>query len=373
LVLIKKSVDDSDSFSPETFPAYFPGNEEAFQIFSFSDYVTTLQAERLCKTIDPVPFRSPSGATTDFGITGIAAKGYNWQVPFVQCDSRRCTEDGQDAVPFCEYLALGLASSATSDHVGMAQAIAFRDYIYQRYPQLANKAELPFGFNFVQMFGSDQDVATYVTSSEYDNAENPKLALAVVFDGTDDTYNFTYKIRVNSTGHNSPEDAERPGWPTTPPTDKKFEHYAKNDENTCPIVEGTAELGPYHNSCTGQYIYNGFLTIQRLIHDFIMNYTGARENGFYVAEHGVQYSPFPSPGYEEDGFYAAVAGRFLVPMGIHAYEHVQTSSELTLLRLRACSILCDAWDSLSCRGHPSIHCSREATQTKGVDENDERR
>lgn len=269
-----------------------------------------MQAKRKCKEIEP-HFRSPSGATKDFGITGIEMNGFNWQVPFVLCDSRLCTEDGQDAVPFCQYLALGLAASDESDGVGWDQAVAFREYIYNRYPQLANKTELPFGFDFIQLFTSENDVVTNVTSEAYENVDVPKLALAVVFDGTDESYNFTYKIRVNSTGFNAPEDTARPGFPTTPPTDKNFEHYAKEDLNSCPLIDGTAEMGPYRNSCTGQYVYNGFLTTQRLVHDFIMDHTGSKAKGYYVSEHGVQYSPFPSPQYEEDGFYAAIAGKFL--------------------------------------------------------------
>jgi hypothetical protein len=90
-----------------------------------------------------------------------------------------------------------------------------------------------------------------------------------------------------------------------------FESFAKDDEFTCPeIVGGTPVLGDYSYSCTGQYMYNGVLTTQRLVHDFIMVETGAKDKGYFVAEHGVKFAPFPSPEFVENGFYAAIAGKF---------------------------------------------------------------
>jgi hypothetical protein len=294
LVSIKKSVDGRDNFAPEIAPAYFPGDEASFTIFSFTDYVK---------------HRSPSGATTDYEITGIPMKGFSWEAPFVKCDSRLCKEDGQDAVSFCEHLSLGLAPSSSSDLVEMKQAQKFQDHIYKRYPVLRNKEDLQFDFDFVRIFKSDEVIEDYVSASEYKYAENSKIAVAVVFDGTDQSINYNYKLRVNSTGFNAPEDSSRPGFPTTLPTDKNFEHYAKNDNNTCPLLPGTAEFGPYRSSCTGQYYaYDGALTVQRLIHAFIMNATGSKEKGRYVAEHGAQYASFPSVEYEEDGFYEAITG-----------------------------------------------------------------
>ena len=65
-------------------------------------------------------------------------------------------------------------------------------------------------------------------------------------------------------------------------------------------------MGPYTQSCTGRYIYNGALTIQRLVHDFIISESGARDNGYYVAENGVQFVAFPYKSYVENGFYAQI-------------------------------------------------------------------
>ena len=348
-------MEDSDSFAPETVPANFPTNYDAVKIFSFSDYVTALQAERICQEVEPIPYVSRPGATTDFVISGIAFKGYNWQVPFVQCDSNLCSEDGQDAVPFCNYLSLGLAPSSASDQVGMDQAMDFANYVYDRYPQLRNKTQLPFDHDFILLFASDDDVETYVTSEYYEEAEKPKLALSVIFDGTDPTANFTYKIRVNSTGFNAPEDSARPGFATTPPTDKKFEHYAKNDNSTCPIFDGTPEFGPYQSSCTGKYIYNGFLTTQRLVHDYIIDRSGAEAKGYFVSEHGVQYAPFPSFEYIENGFYEAIAGT----NSTEKRDEFRITVNLTCLCVVRfyCTSLYHAGTSLpsSCNG--SLHCS----------------
>ena len=264
-------------------------------------------------------------------ISGIYGQGYHWQVPFVKCDSRLCTEDNQDAYTLCEYHALGIAPLLETDEIGKQQANEFRNYIYERYPQLLRisngndnqddndnegSRNMPFNFDFIQMFNSDKDIEKYVSSNNY----KPKLALAVIFDGISDypTINYNYKIRLNSTNFNSPEDEARPAIPTTPPTNIKLDTYAVNDDSTsCGLLDGTSFLGPYQNSCTGQYIYNGALIIQRLVNDFIIHTTqqeqqqqGAANDEdsayYYVSEHGVQYAPFPTKEYEENGFYAAI-------------------------------------------------------------------
>ncbi|KAG7367343.1 ABC-2 family transporter domain containing protein [Nitzschia inconspicua] len=307
LVLIKNAVEDSESFAPVTVPDTFPDNSDSLILFSFTDYVTTLQAERKCVASPSIPWRSSSqGSDSSLSITGIFNKGYNWQVPFVKCDSRLCREDGQDALPFCEFLALGVAPSSEDDTVGLEQAEAFRDYIYNEYPVLLDSDAMPFDFEFVQMFESDQAVEQFVQSKNY--GDDFKLAISVVFDGTSDpTINYNYKLRVNSTGFNSPEDQGRPATTTTPPTDQLFETFAQTDSESCPnLVGGTPDMGPYSQSCTGRYIYNGALTIQRLVHDFIISESGARGNGYYVAENGVQFVAFPFKSYVENGFYAQI-------------------------------------------------------------------
>lgn len=307
LVLIKMSVENSPSFAPVTVPEFFPDNSDSLKFFSFTDYVTTLQAERKCVASPSIPWRSSeAGDDSSLSITGIFNKGYNWQVPFVKCDSRLCKEDGQDALPLCEFLALGIAPSSEDDTAGLEQAEAFRDYIYNRYPVLLDAEAMPFEFEFVQLFDSDQAVEQFVQSEGY--GDDFKLAMAVVFDGASDpTINYNYKLRVNSTGFNSPEDEARPATTTTPPTDQLFETLARTDSESClDAVGGTPEMGPYTQSCTGRYIYNGALTIQRLVHDFIIEESGARDNGYFVAENGVQFVSFPFKSYVASGFYAQI-------------------------------------------------------------------
>lgn len=305
LVLIKMSVENSENFAPEFVEADLPTGNDALKIFSFTDYVTSLQADRKCAVVGPAPWLADADSS-GLSITGIFNAGYNWQVPFVKCDSRKCTAEGEDALPFCEYLALGVAPSTENDTVGLAQADAFRDYIYARYPVLLDGDAMPFSFPFVKEFPSNQAMEDYVQSPEY---VNPKLALGVVFDGASDpTINYNYQIRVNATGYNSPELEGRPATVTTPPTDQLFTTLARTDSESCPdLVGGTPDQGPYSWSCTGQYIYNGALTIQRLVHDFILQDTGAADNGYFVADHGVQFVSFPTKAYTENGFYASIA------------------------------------------------------------------
>lgn len=314
LLLIKNAVKDTDGFKAELVEAKFPANSDVLSTFSFSDYVVALQAKRFCQDFSFRDFEVKR-------ITGMPIKGVNFetgsfgtnnQVPFVKCDSRLCGDDGEDALKYCEYLGLGVAASSITDEVGLAQAKAFQEYVYSRFPVLepSNTTTLPFDFEFVQLYESDEALEDYVKSDGY---RNPKLAMGVVFDGTDVSIDYSYKIRVNSTGFNAPEDTGRPVTVTTPPTDKKFETFARDDMQSCPeIVGGTPDTGPYSSSCTGRYIYNGALVLQRLVNDFIMVESGARDNGFYVADHGVRFAPFPSREYTISGFFASIAGEFLV-------------------------------------------------------------
>jgi hypothetical protein len=302
LVLIKSSVQNTEGFSSEIIPAYYPGNQDTWIPFTFTDYVTAMQAERFCKKYE---YSDPDG-DDEYVITGIAYQGWDWPVPFVKCDSRKCEEAGVNASDYCEYFALGLVASTEADVAGKAQAEAFGEYIMERYPQLDTSAK-KFNFDFIQYFESDAEVESYVKQSEY--TSGPKLAMAIVFDGTDSTVNYNYRLRVNSTNFNAPENEGRPATSTTPPTGKKFSTYAKLDEE-CPTIDGAPELGNYGSSCTAQYIYNGALPLQRLIGDWIMTETGAKSKGYYVAEHGVQYASFPSIEYKENGFYAAIAGKY---------------------------------------------------------------
>jgi ATP-binding cassette subfamily A (ABC1) protein 3 len=82
-----------------------------------------------------------------------------------------------------------------------------------------------------------------------------------------------------------------------------FAHYAKKEINAGCAHLGALPQGPHQFTCTGQYVLNGFLTMQRFLHDWIMVDTGATETGLFVAEHGVKFAPFPSKPYDAEGFY----------------------------------------------------------------------
>jgi hypothetical protein len=103
-----------------------------------------------------------------------------------------------------------------------------------------------------------------------------------------------------------------------PPTDQEFESFAKNDFS-CPEDEngGVPSQGFYQSSCTGQYLYNGILTFQRLVGDYILNATGA-DTVFPVARNGARFVQFPTPEYEDAGFFADIAdfGPLLVTLGL---------------------------------------------------------
>lgn len=388
LVWIKISFQDSASFAPVEVPENFPTDNDALRIFTFTDYVTALQADRQCVAGVPgfdFPWSAGGGPPTaralqstpcqdnileapacklggicecedlvnspestgcggvlksDFGnspmdeicplycgvcsegedgpsmpdlkktsidISGITNGGKNWQVPFVRCDSRYCKETGKDALPFCQYLALGVAPSTKDDAAGLEQAQAFRDFIYERYPVLLDGTSLPFDFEFVQMMESNEEVDKYVKSEEY-GWDGPKLALVVVFDGqSDPTINYNYAIRANATGFNSPEDEARPVTITTPPTNRVVKSSARIDDESCPDeLGGTPDIGPDKDRCTVRYATNGVLTVQRLVHDFIIADSGAASAGYSVSEGGVQFVPFPSKSFMASGFYAAI-------------------------------------------------------------------
>ena len=302
LVAIKVNLEDSPGFSPETVEAQFPDNTQTVIPLSFTDYVTAMQAERICEP-------SLSG----FGITGMPdpAGYYVWQVPFVKCDSRRCKEVGEDAATkYCEYQVLGVAPMNEGDAVGKARAESFRDYVYSTYPVLTNASAVHFDYPFVKEFNSNDAIQSYVTSKDYGSEGFPKLGLAVVFQEGSSEKDYAYTIRVNSTNYNSPENEGRPAATTTPNTAIVLDSYAKTD-SVCTPEGGTPYLGPLQNSCTGQYIYNGALIIQRLIGDWIISDSGASDAGYGVSESGVQFVSFPSKEYVENGFYSTIAGKTL--------------------------------------------------------------
>jgi len=267
----------------------FPSDSETLIPFSFADYVTALQAKRLCEfNLSNLKYRTP------FGITGITG---DWSVPFVQCDSRQCEQIGQDAMQFCEYRMIALAPKND-------ETVKFKEWIYFHHPAL--ETTLPFSFDFVQIFQTEEEIESYIKSPDYGNPDLPKIGGAIVIHSGAPSYK--YSIRVNSTNFNKPEEVGRPAAATTPSTFRLLETFAKSPEDVCVPQPVTSYLGKWNNYCTGQYIYNGAITLQRLVDDWIIyDSIGDADK---VAENGVSFGTFPLWNSADDGF-ASISGKHI--------------------------------------------------------------
>ena len=98
---------------------------------------------------------------------------------------------------------------------------------------------------------------------------------------------------------------------TTPPTNVIFRNFKKNDFD-CVTIDGGGQpiTGPIDESCTARYIYNGALTIQRLVQDYILWEATDGDMSYSVAEGGVGYISFPTLPYTDAGFFGAIACKF---------------------------------------------------------------
>ena len=300
IVAIKNSVDVDGG---QTLKAFLPQDVHTLIPLSYEDYMQAIQAQRVCS--------KPPNSSDALMISGMVQGGYNWQVPFVRCDVRRCESLGQDAHPFCEYSILAVSGSSEDDDGGRRRAEEFQTYMYDRWPFLLKTREgtivqegRPFPFEFVKIFSGSKDMEAYLLRDDYGSVGVPKIGMGVVFDG-DDPNHFKYWLRQNSTGMNAPESESEtlPVVQTTPSTNKLFNDFARNDIDTCRRLPGDPNYGDFQDSCTGQYFYNGVIATQRLVGDFILNQTGAEAAGVFVADGGVGYVPFPSKEYVDLGFF----------------------------------------------------------------------
>jgi len=173
--------------------------------FSFQDYVTAIQAKRVC-IVDP----NANQFDKIFGLASLVISGINyndWPVPFVFCNSYACKDRGEDATNYCTYKTLAI-STMNGSAEEMERMERFKDYVETRYPQITN-TNLPFDYDFIQTFDNNDKLTSYVSSDTYGEFVNgkyrPKIAIAVVFDGADDDKSYDYTIRTNSTNFNSEE------------------------------------------------------------------------------------------------------------------------------------------------------------------------
>ena len=179
--------------------------------FSFHDYVTALQARRVC-IANPAPIL----IQLLFGLPSLVISGissYDWPVPFVYCSSYKCQFDGEDATKYCTFRTLGVAPLHSASTVGVNSGYErmrrFKNYTESNFPQLTDKSMLPFDYDLIQVFESNEELQSYVTSDHYgdwiEGVYQPKIAIAVVFDDGEDEKSYNYTIRVNSTNYNSAE------------------------------------------------------------------------------------------------------------------------------------------------------------------------
>jgi hypothetical protein len=316
LVLIKNAVDNSGGLESVTINATFPTT--SITPLSFADYITALRAQRVCIKItnnnndDDGTFSAFSG-TNEYDISGIFDDGFNWQVPFVKCDSRKCDDTigtGGKAIQFCEFAIIAITGNNPD---GQTRAKEFEQWIYKTYPSIdpnnPNKAILPFNFSFIQVFNSSTAIDNYVKSIDYGRSTMPKIGMGIVFENND-MQSYNYSLRQNSTNFNAPEDEGRPTAQTTPSTKTLFNSFVNNDFQSCIPINGAPIQGLFGSSCSGQYLYNGVLTIQRLVNDYIIDISGAKDAGYTIGEAGIQFTSFPTRAYEDTGFYAIIGGTF---------------------------------------------------------------
>jgi len=317
LILVKNALKDDVTFKPKLVDAVVP--EESIKPFSFLDYITAVQTPRTCvkmtNEIRNLDLRS--FLFERYSIEGINPE--NWPVPFLKCDFRNCKNLTADAT--ASHCNVNVLAVAPTEEGETGRVDAFVAYIEETYPQIKNvniKNENNNTYGMIKKFSSSQEIDDYVKNDAYGdiNSDRPTIAVAVILGGSDKEYE--YSIRVNSTNINSQEFGGRPGQSTTPDTKRVLVTNARRARDVCPLPGGTPPIGKRESYCTSQYMYNGALTIQRLVNDFIIADTGVRDLGIYVGESGVSYVDFPSKEFIQDGFYGQVAAYvpLLVVLGL---------------------------------------------------------
>jgi len=294
LVAIRIALKDDPTFKPTLIDAVVP--DKSLKSFSFLDYITAVQTPRTC-IVKPEEITKQDIDLKEFNFlfrryTISDINPYDWPVPFLKCDSRKCTTEGEDATDFCEVNVLAIAPI---DPSAASFAHSFEAWILDTYPQIDS------GVQIIKPFDDPRDIDDYVTSAKYGTPGFPKIAVAVVLGGSGKSYEYT--IRTNSTNFNSPDISRRPGMWTSPSTKQKFDSLARQASQVCELEGGTTRLGSRDSYCTSQYMYNGAISIQRLVDDWIIFHSGA---DIRIAENGVSFVDFPSKEYTRDGFYATI-------------------------------------------------------------------
>jgi len=265
-------------------------------------------------------------------------------VPLVKCDSNKCSADRQNARLLCEYGSIAVAPSTADDVGGYERAVEFRRWLWQKYPiatperlapivhgqndviapataknaSSSSSSPLYDPYELVKVFESSDDIDAAVRDVKYGSSGSPKIIMGIVFEGNSTT-DYRYTLRQNSTNFNAPEKEGRPAARTSPDTARRFNSFIKTDLESCATGPETPRLGPMQESCTGQYAYNGILTFQRLVDDYILdrttsNATGTeqqqqRQRHYFVSEGGVQFTTFPTREFVVNGFYSTIKSK----------------------------------------------------------------
>lgn len=209
--------DPNSSLRAIVVPGYDPGSNDTIIPLSFQDYVTALQAIRICVADPDASFLERLIGTAGYAVSGVNHE--DWPVPFVYCSSYECGEldrklEKEGAAlgvnANCTYRTLALAPLNADASEQVERVLKFKTYVEERYPQITNSSALPFKHDFIQIFSDNDELNSYVASENYgawsqDGQYFPKVAIAVVFDGGADSKTYQYTIRPNSTNFNSEE------------------------------------------------------------------------------------------------------------------------------------------------------------------------
>lgn len=310
LIAIKNAAQrGDDNLGSQIIGPKFPNaSTSTFTYLTFRDYITALQAKRICI------LNNDTDLTSGYYISGLTDYN-NWQIPLILCDSRLCTYNLQNAQEFCQYNIIGIASSNSNTNTNNNNeqqsdtVLEFLNWLEVSYPILSTGNIFPgFNYSIMKRFEDEDDMNSYIKSNDYGTyPNNPKISMGIIFTSSIyDTNIVSYTLRPNATGFNAPQNVGRPATITTPNTKRITNNYAKNDVDTCLPIDGTPFIGYFGFSCTGQYMYNGVLTFQRLIQDFIIDIQ--TDNTISINEASVQFVPFPVRPYKDAGFYASLEG-----------------------------------------------------------------
>jgi hypothetical protein len=298
LVGIKIGLESNENFKPQVIPEDFPIKEDPIIPLTMTDYMIGFRASRVCNVTSRKPY--DRNQKWPYEISNY----FDNQNPFMKCDRRACKFVGDDARKYCEYAQLALAPISKDQNRGKKRVAYFANWLMKEYSGLEMVPEYSNN-SFIRFFDDSASIDQYIRDPNYGSGEKRKIAFAILFGDGENDFDFLYTLRANSTNFNVPENAGRPAQLTHPPTRKIFDDFAASDK-ACTPAPGTAAQGNFSESCTGQYMYNGAVTMQRLIGDFIHNITFSKARGFYIAEHGISFVNFPTKAYSVDGFYKTV-------------------------------------------------------------------